>query len=677
MPSSVWSTRLRVGIVAVAATLLTAAVAGPAAAAPPTAGFGPNVRADLGDGPATKGQNEPQVTVDQSGAAYATWQSGKDGCAATSKTTDGTNFTYLGLPDPASAANGCGLGSGDIGDVAFAHNSFVQPYLDEPFGPVGASAVYWGNLSATSDCGPIEIRNAAALDGSTWTRQTTAGCMPAQIDRPWLASYTPPQYRGTAQAADHTSLYYEYHDFGASNIWVNVSTDGGQSWSQPINAVQPGSPQALTSTCNTIPGGIAVDQNGAHRGRIYAVWSTSDLHENIVQGCNYTQGEAFDHIFLSYSDDGGQTWTSTTVFNDPCDPNPPAPPSNPSDCQDVSELFTSIAVDDAGNVYVAYIDRDVSKPTPEYDAYVATSTDGAKTFTAHRASGDTGTHYEPWVAAAGDGGVDLVYYDTPYVEGTGALNKPAGAPPTAVWTVQMSQSLDGGNTWTQSPVSDHPIYFGDICTTGIFCGAAPPGSGWGNDRTLFDDFGVAVGPDGGARVAWTDARDSWNDTCQPGDTVTCQTTHVYFACQRSGAGLAGQTIEGCGRSSGGAPVATTGTRGVGVVSGNPGLIASGGHAQPLACVSRRDFRIRLRVPRGVRLREARVYVNGKRVRVLRGRRLTATVDLRGLPAGRVSVRIVGITRTGRALTETRRYRTCAPKRRHGFRGRLHPPRRRP
>lgn len=669
MPTFVSPPRLLTGITASLCALLIGGVtASLAPAAPPAATFTPNARADTGDGAAVKGQNEPQVTVDQAGTAYVTWQSGKNGCAGTSKTANGTSFTYMGLPDPTSAANGCGLGSGDIGDVAYAHTSFAQPFLDVPGGAPGAGAVYWGNLSNASDCGPIEIRNAVTLDGLTWTRQMTAGCQPAQIDRPWLAAYTPPQYRGTAQADAHTSLYYEYHDFGESNIWANLSTDGGKTWSNPINAVQPGSAQQLTSTCNTIPGGIAVDQNGAHRGRIYAVWSTSDLHENITQGCNYTQGEAFDHIFMSYSDDGGQTWTSTTVFNDPCAPNPPVPPSNPSTCQDVSELFTSVAVDDAGNVYVGYIFRDISKPSPEYDAYVATSTDGGKTFTAHKANTDKGTHYMPWLAAAGDGGVDLVYYDTPFVQGAGALNKPAGAPATATWTVQMAQSLDRGRTWTQSPVSSHPIYFGDICNTGIFCGLAPPGSGWGNDRTLFDDFGVAVGPDGGARVAWTDAHDSWTASCQPGGDVTCQTTHVDFACQASGAGLAGQTIQGCGRATGGAPLATANTGGVGVVSGQPGLISNvaspgrSGRASPLACASRRSFRIRLRAPAGQRLRSARVYVNGHRVRVLRGRRLTAPVNLRGLPHGRFTVKVVAVTTAGRVLTETRRYRTCTPKR---------------
>jgi hypothetical protein len=532
---------------AAAAALVFATPLGASTSTPPPAGFTAATRADAAE--STSGQNEPQVTVDQSGTAFVTWQSGQNG-SDTSKTRDGVHFTYLGYPDPATPNSG--LGTGDIGDVTLSRTSFPNPLQDTTADTSGNNAVFWGNLAQggpTCANSPIEIRNAATIDGTTWTRQATAGCEPLQIDRPWLAAYTPPAFRGSDLASSHTDLYYEYHDFGLSNIWVEISTDGGQTWAPTsVSAVQAGSPQALTSTCNTIPGGIAVTENGAHQGRIYAVWETSDLNENAVQGCNYTQAEAFDHIFLSYSDDGGATWTSHTVFNDPCAPNPPAPPANTSTCQDVSEIFSSIAVDQAGNVYVAYVRRNVAEKQPEYDVYVATSSDGGNTFTSHKANTDTGTHYFPWVAAGGNGGVDVAFYDTPYVEGVGALNKPSAAPSSAQWTVQMSQSLNAGQTWTQSNVSGHPIYFGDICTTGIFCGLAPDSFNWGNDRILFDDFGVALGPDGGARVAWTDASGSWSGACGPGGTVACQKTHVEFACQKSGKGVGGQSITGCGQA---------------------------------------------------------------------------------------------------------------------------------
>jgi hypothetical protein len=81
------------------------------------------------------------------------------------------------------------------------------------------------------------------------------------------------------------------------------------------------------------------------------------------------------------------------------------------------------------------------------------------------------------------------------------------------------------------------------------------------------------------------------------------------------------------------------------------------------CVSRRRFRIRMVKPRGTSITSVVVRVNGKRVKTVRGRRVTARVDLRGLPKGRFAVKITVKLKDGRTLNSTRRYRTCAPKRR--------------
>jgi hypothetical protein len=80
------------------------------------------------------------------------------------------------------------------------------------------------------------------------------------------------------------------------------------------------------------------------------------------------------------------------------------------------------------------------------------------------------------------------------------------------------------------------------------------------------------------------------------------------------------------------------------------------------CLSKRSFVIHLRAPAGQRLARVRVYVNRRQVRVLAGRRLTAPVDLRGLPRGRFEVRIVARTTRGRTLSSARHYHTCTPKR---------------
>jgi hypothetical protein len=81
------------------------------------------------------------------------------------------------------------------------------------------------------------------------------------------------------------------------------------------------------------------------------------------------------------------------------------------------------------------------------------------------------------------------------------------------------------------------------------------------------------------------------------------------------------------------------------------------------CRSRRTLRIRLREPKADPLRRATVHVNGRRVKVVVGARLTAPVDLRGLPKGRYAVKIAARTASGRLIQGNRRYRTCAPKRR--------------
>jgi hypothetical protein len=78
-------------------------------------------------------------------------------------------------------------------------------------------------------------------------------------------------------------------------------------------------------------------------------------------------------------------------------------------------------------------------------------------------------------------------------------------------------------------------------------------------------------------------------------------------------------------------------------------------------VSRRHFRIRLRVPRGKTAVSATVRVNGKRVKVVRGRRLRAPVILRGLPKGKITVKIAIRLKGGKTVTGTRRYNTCIPR----------------
>lgn len=81
------------------------------------------------------------------------------------------------------------------------------------------------------------------------------------------------------------------------------------------------------------------------------------------------------------------------------------------------------------------------------------------------------------------------------------------------------------------------------------------------------------------------------------------------------------------------------------------------------CVSKRNFKIRIRQPRGTsRIAAVKVTVNGVPVTAsLEGRRFTAPVDLRGFASGTYEVQIVAATADGQTLRGARRYKTCAPK----------------
>jgi hypothetical protein len=85
------------------------------------------------------------------------------------------------------------------------------------------------------------------------------------------------------------------------------------------------------------------------------------------------------------------------------------------------------------------------------------------------------------------------------------------------------------------------------------------------------------------------------------------------------------------------------------------------------CVSKRKFRIRIRQPGGIRIQTALLFLNGKRVKVVKRKvfkrlRHVATVNLRGLPKGTFVLKIVVLTTKGDTLKGKRKYHTCTKKR---------------
>ena len=73
----------------------------------------------------------------------------------------------------------------------------------------------------------------------------------------------------------------------------------------------------------------------------------------------------------------------------------------------------------------------------------------------------------------------------------------------------------------------------------------------------------------------------------------------------------------------------------------------------------RSFKIHIRKHAGLNYLTASVFVAGRSVGVIRGSRLTAGVNLRGLPQGTFKIKIVVVTSDGRVISGTRTYHTCA------------------
>jgi hypothetical protein len=151
------------------------------------------------------------------------------------------------------------------------------------------------------------------------------------------------------------------------------------------------------------------------------------------------------------------------------------------------------------------------------------------------------------------------------------------------------------------------------------------------------------------------------------DDINCCPTHNSF--QEPAAGSALQVAE---RDSSVPPAPETlfaeGTISGGTIKKKPSAGSVIKLPSNKKCVSRRKFRIRIRQPGGIKIQTALVFVNGKKVKVLkrkvfRRKRHTAGVNLRGLPRGTFKVRIVVLTTDGNTLRGTRKYRTCTKKRR--------------
>ncbi len=186
---------------------------------------------------------EPSIVSDHNGRLYDTTPSG--GTLTYASTNHGASWSQVTTADPKS------------GDDCLT--------TDQP------NSVYLCNLAGSEGVAPLQADVWKSTDhGTTWTHglgtipQCATSCSPFGVDRDWVAASIPAG--GTTASAEVVLMYHDF--YGPSQIWVNISRDGGATFGVPQEvltspAVTPG---AVTGTlvaqgytfCNTVPAGAAI-----------------------------------------------------------------------------------------------------------------------------------------------------------------------------------------------------------------------------------------------------------------------------------------------------------------------------------------------------------------------------------------------------------------------------------
>ncbi len=509
--------RRRLAAVAVAVVLsvgFTAALCGVAAA---------DVLSYNGNSQATSqtpaGWNEPSGIAGSDGELYIASQNPNvpKGSADTTLSQSADGITWHENTAYYSYLNG--RAEGQTGDVTMAADR--------------AGTVFLGHLTAALQADIDYTRD----DGKSWQTANdvasvaspgAASSEPLLVDRPWIGVFSPDSnYKDT-------KVYLEYHDFVTSDVYIVTC-------SMTTGSLQCGTPVAVSNpqtACNSIPGGVAVSPPGSsHPGRVYAVWTTADPQTNVASGCNYTQLAPFYQLYVAWSDapTDSSSWHQVPVYIGPhgssenCPATAPVQGVSTNTCADMSELFTPLAVDSAGNVYVSFIDY-VDTIDKHYDVYLERSLDGGSTWDGKSdgsgqpvmVSDAGGTHYIPNLTAGSAGRVAVVYYRTDYATRpfeNGDTCPPPGAPPetscqgknqpeppSAAWTLDVAQSTNATSVhpdFNQVQASDPRVvvHYGDVCNLGIYC----DGSSTGN-RSLFENNTVFPDSRGHLVAAWGDQR---------------------------------------------------------------------------------------------------------------------------------------------------------------------------
>jgi BNR repeat protein len=459
------------------------------------------------DGSCNNTTGEPAIRADKAGNFYSSSENtfivigGQAGGTFAWKSSDnGQHFTTLPSPDTISNGKPGVSPSGGDTDMAVAPSKNTNGFYN----------VYVGSLQSSL----ANIVVSTSKDGgASWSINPAAASVPVD-DREWLA------------ADGATKVCLSYHALPSTDdIIVDCSNDAGFTFTQHASAIDATHFAFLAGVNNQI-GNLAIDPSNH---LVYQVFSSSkDLNDLLACG-----NACHTHtVWIAISTDGGKTFTDNIVYN------------NPNVNIDYGHQFVNVSVDSAGNVYVVYTD--------DHNLYYSFSKTFGQTWSGPYQinKSPSNTAIFPWASAGTAGGLDVVWYGTPYTNvAQGPTNFPHCATPVAAndpclavpWYVFFSQNLQAdvpNSSWTQVQASA-TVHYGDVCEAGANCSSS-------QNRDLLDDFGVAASPKTGlATIIYT--TDQYANTalepangqgsrggCKPAVSNTVDCSHTNVAVQTSG-----------------------------------------------------------------------------------------------------------------------------------------------
>jgi hypothetical protein len=372
--------------------------------------------------------------------------------------------------------------------------------------------------------GPTNLSYSSTDSGKTWGGSNGLPTLPGvatDSDRQWYA----------LDPSNPAVLYFSYHDFAGPNIWVNKSTDHGQTWAQQV-PITLGSDNFVDTGAGNTSARPLVDPTDPNT---VLVFYTGNDAISSATAPPTNQDFDLNRIYVARSTDGGKTFTNILLYD--------AGSVGDADTT-VAHLFSASAIDSAGNAYVVFSERKGDKEDTHIRMLTLPKGATEASTPVQVDQGGLGANVMPWIAAGDPGRIDITWYGSP-ADDNDDVN--------AQWSQMFAQSLNalsGAPTFTQSRVSgEKPMHAADVCLAGTLCLVT------GGNRDLSDFQMVAIDPCGLAQMVWTDDAS--------GEGVTMHARQTTGESLRPAACLAGGVVGvvggGAGSGGGGSGLPATGS----------------------------------------------------------------------------------------------------------------------